>query len=199
MLDDPRRHRRRLYIANPDPDEVLDTRDDDEPAARLAYADPAHYHYHWPSPVYQSHLSPAAPSHYIPPLAAVVTANIAHPAPSPPSTSPAADDSSSPPPLPALPQPDPSAPDPALLDLAPPSADRSASDAVPPWSGRVLRSLGSPPHQHARGPRPVDPHARRPRIVRSRRRPLNICSFFSVSNRVRPRCQHTNFQPSDWR
>ncbi|KAK2461990.1 hypothetical protein APHAL10511_006453 [Amanita phalloides] len=114
MLDDPRapKHRRRLYIANPDPDDVLDVRDDGSP--------------HRPSYPYHTWSSPIHPPRFIPPLATTNLSALL----TPPSDSPAADD-------PSLP------PDP--LPLRPP---------------KFARSLA----QHAKGPRPADPHARRPRV-----------------------------------
>ncbi|KAF8350145.1 MAP kinase [Amanita rubescens] len=159
MLDDLRgpRHRRRLYIANPDPDDAIDDRDDEPPAERYGY----YPHYNWTNPVYvpQQH-SPPTPSRYNPPLTAVVTNNISHPRPSP-DHSPAPDDS--PPALPPLPH-DPSTPDLPLSDLSTPPADRSTSDPTHSWSARSFRTLTSPAQQHTRGPRPVDPLARRPRV-----------------------------------
>lgn len=168
MLDDVRapRHRRRLYIANPDPDDALDDRDDEPSADRYGY----YPNYNWSNPVYTvPQHSPPSSSRYLPPLAAVVTNNISHPRTSP-DRSPAPDDS--PPAVPPLPH-DPSTPDLPLPDLSPPSADRSTSDPAPSWSARSFRTLGSPPQLHARGPRPVDPYARRPRVVR----PLFLVPF----------------------
>ncbi|KAF8632574.1 hypothetical protein AX15_001784 [Amanita polypyramis BW_CC] len=175
MLDDPRgpKYRRRLYIANPDPDDTFDDRDDDHRNAAHSYQDPSHYHPNWfPGPVNASHHSPPTPSRYIPPLStpnfiAIGATNPAHAGPglSPSNaSSPAADESTPPPSTPGLPV---QSIDPVNADLTQPEFlnaihnDRSTADSQPSRSGKFTRTLGQ---LHAKGPRPADPHGRRLRI-----------------------------------
>ncbi|PFH50794.1 hypothetical protein AMATHDRAFT_144238 [Amanita thiersii Skay4041] len=175
MSDDPRatRLRRRLYIANPDPDDV-DNSDDDPTNTRninLSYHDSTNYqNTSWyPTPPYPPHQSPPL-SRYPPPLftsdlAPVPPQNQSHPGLSPSNTSsPAAEESTPPPTTPGLPPPP---IDPVNNDMQTqePSisvyVERTPIDTANCRPIKTIRA--SPFHQQGRGPRPAESHPRRPR------------------------------------
>ena len=71
----------------------------------------------------------------------------------------------------------------------------SAPDPAPSWSTRPFRNLGSPPQLHVRGPRPINPHTRRPRVVCPPFPVPVIYSYPSVPHRVCFRHEHPHLLP----
>jgi mitogen-activated protein kinase kinase kinase len=176
MAEDIRgpKQRRRLYIANPDPDDVLEDRDDDSRNITKGYHQDATNIYNgwYPATVYPSRPSLSTPSRYIPPLSTdlsnlTTNNNQSHPGLSPSNTSsPAAEESTPPPSTPGLPaQPIDS------LNLEGQQQDpqstinteRVSADLPSSRGSKFPRNLVTAPQQHAKGPRPVDSHGRRPR------------------------------------
>ncbi|KAF8640370.1 hypothetical protein AX17_000041 [Amanita inopinata Kibby_2008] len=175
MSDDTRgpKQRRRLYIANPDPDDVVVNSDDDAANTRhfnSGYHDSSPYQYNsWypPPPPLIPHQSLPTPARYIPPLSttdltAASSSSQTHPHPglSPSNTnSPAADESTPPPTTPGLP---PQPIDPVNVDLPPkdPYSERTQIDAQPCRPNKLSRT---PFQQQGRGPRPAESHSRWPR------------------------------------
>lgn len=177
MADDLRgpKFRRRLYIANPDPDDPSEDRDYDPPTTIThGYhhdANATNFYGGWyPGSVYAAtRPSPSTPSRYIPPLSTVNLTTMqsnshSHPGLSPSNTSsPAAEESTPPPSTPGLP---PQSNDPVNNDIPqqdPQGTERSSSESLICRAGKIPRNITSAPQQHAKGPRPADTYIRRPR------------------------------------